>query len=106
VLYRDVEDTRACEPCTCEPRGATCTANVTLFSGSNCDGSHFSGIVSEEESCVSAGAAAIAAKTMTAEWIENDPGTACIPRGGSENPVGEVKPADPAVYCCKPLEDE
>lgn len=48
----------------------------------------------------------IAVKTMTAEWVENDPGMACTPRGGSEKPVGEMKPADPAVYCCKPLEDE
>ncbi|WP_129346806.1 hypothetical protein [Sorangium cellulosum] len=108
VLYRDVEDTRGCEPCTCEPQGATCTANITMFSGSNCDVDldRFSGVVSEEGACVSAGAAPLAAKTMTAEWIENDPGTGCIPRGGSEEPVGEVKPAEPAVYCCQPLEEE
>lgn len=99
LFYRDLEGKRECAPCQCsEPVGSQCVAAISAYQDPGCSdvpAPFFENIAGE--GCwwptMQWPLGAISAK-----WSVDAPGK-CEPSGGE--PVGEIKPVDPSVFCCK-----
>lgn len=100
VFYKKWEGTRECSPCACgEPKDGQCIAAFSAYQDPACGdmpAPFFKDIAGE--GCVFAMPWTLGA--ISAKWVINAPGK-CEPSGGE--PVGEVKPTDPRVFCCQPL---
>lgn len=91
TFYASAVDSRACSACACEPpTGVQCTAAVSTFGDTNCNG----GVMMESApaACSGAGIKAAMATGNTAT------GGSCAPSGGT--PVGTVSPSTPTTICC------
>ncbi|WP_437303047.1 hypothetical protein [Sorangium sp. So ce388] len=101
VFYRDFEDTRACTPCACTPKGeSSCSAFVSAYADATCTdlfASHSIGTIAGLCVDVMAG---VDLKSMSAAWTTNRPGM-CDASGGEL--FGEVTPSHPATFCCQAL---
>jgi len=101
VFYKKWEGTRECTPCACgEPVGSQCNAAFSAFQDPAC-GSIPTHIFKDvpEGSCVNGNGMPWMLSAISAKWNVNNPGK-CEPSGGEL--VGEVKPADPRVFCSQP----
>jgi len=103
TFYAGANDTRACTECVCDQvPGAGCSAWVSLFGDNLCNVPILStGLdsLSAMPACADISMQGATLGSMEAFWMENEPGT-CTPSGG--DPVGEVVPEDPKVFCCQP----
>ncbi|WP_437777419.1 hypothetical protein [Sorangium sp. So ce1097] len=101
TLFEDFDDTRGCTPCACGPvEGSTCSALVSAYQDSRCD--QLLGAVSVTlgaPKCVTGPGLRLA--SMSAQWIENDPGK-CSPSGGAA--IGGVVPKEQVFFCCQSAE--
>ncbi|MRG98531.1 hypothetical protein [Polyangium spumosum] len=59
-------------------------------------------LVSGMPGCVS-GFMPVGMEAIAAQWVSNEPGM-CAAMGGE--PIGEMHPINPSVYCCQPLPTE
>jgi hypothetical protein len=100
VFYSGVNDTRSCSPCTCTSEPGTCTALLSVYSGSTCDDTTLLGsaqLSSHMPVCFGfapgqLGSKSIGPATYTAG--------ACTPSGGE--PTGSMDATVPSTYCCVP----
>lgn len=102
LFYADIEGKRECASCQCgEPVGSQCVARFSAFQDPAC-GDVPSPFFKElaGDLCIPAMPWSLGA--ISAEMAVNLPGY-CEPSGGG--PVGEVKPIDPSVFCCQPLDN-
>lgn len=98
VFYEGVNDTRACEACTCNPlTSAACDAIVVLSSDATC-GTMVGSVMATTQvpGCVDLTGTALA--STEAYSLTQEPGT-CAQGGGSA--LGDIEPADPVTLCCK-----
>lgn len=102
LFYKRIEGKRECTECKCsDPVGTQCIATFSVFQDPTC------GNVPTPFFKEAAGGQCIIAMPWTlgafsAQWAVNEPGK-CEPIGGE--PVGEIKPVDPRLFCCQPLPD-
>lgn len=107
VYYEEAEGKAECSPCECgDPVGAQCTVSFSAYQDTTCSGAQmplFENVpaASGNGTCIDFGGMSVALESMSAQWSVNQPGQ-CLPKGGEL--VGEVKPAKPHMFCCKPLE--
>ena len=103
VFYGGVEGKRECPECACsEPVGSQCIAAISLFPDPSCGSvppPFFEN--AQGEQCYSANMP-LPLAAISAQWAINEPGK-CEPIGGE--PVGEIKPVDPRLFCCQPLDE-
>ncbi len=98
------DDTRGCTSCSCAgPNGASCSASVTLFTGSACTGS-FGGDGGSQISLVANGtcnANVVSAPTsfLSGELQSTVTQGSCSAGGGA--PTGSVTPLNQTAYCCQ-----
>jgi hypothetical protein len=99
VFYGGTEGEASCAECTCAARpGAGCRVAVSTYTDAGCAVLFAQANIwsTELEKCDD-GLPPADLSSMSASWLTNDPGS-CEPSGGE--PTGEVKPADPATFCC------
>jgi hypothetical protein len=95
LLFRDIDDQRGCQQCTCgDPRGLCNSALVRLWQ-SGC-GATTSGIISANGECAQQASNPTQYVTVT----PNEPTSFCTP--SSTNPVGQASGRDPVSVCCRP----
>lgn len=96
----EVDDTRACEPCSCSaPEGAACSALVSVYYDGACTTTLAAATASlEDPACVDLPASGVGLGSKKATWTVQQPGT-CASFGG---PVGGVAPSIPVTLCCEP----
>jgi len=96
IFYTSVSDTRDCTGCSCSSSsGATCAANVTLYSATNCTSQVASFAAG---SCANIANPVIGGKKVT---VTSQPsGGSCTKSGGQ--PTGMATPNGPTTYCCVP----
>jgi len=90
VFYTSTSDSRGCTNCTCNYNPGSCTANITVYTGSQCSGSTLA--ISTDNQCHTFAGYSSEAGTLT-----NTPGTC------PANPVsaqGTDTPAGPVTVCC------
>jgi hypothetical protein len=102
LFYKRMEGKRECTECTCsDPVGSQCIAAFSAYQDPACGDNplpFFKDVAGQI--CVPAMPWSLGA--ISAKWGINDPGK-CEPSGGE--PVGEIKPVDPRLFCCQPLPD-
>lgn len=103
VFYSGTDGQPACSPCECgEPVDAQCAVSFSAYQDATCAGVPmplFKDVPASTGSCVDFGALSLGLGSMEAKWLMNSPGS-CEPSGGEL--IGEVKGADPRVFCCQP----
>jgi hypothetical protein len=99
VFYRDLSDTRTCEPCTCTQTAlSTCEARVSTYEDTACGGPIATTTVGAEGACVDP-PGAMTLGSLSAEWLVNAPGS-CAPGGGAV--TGAATWAEVLTVCCLP----
>ena len=102
LFYKHVEGNRECTECACsEPVGSQCIAAFSAYQDPACTDvptPFFKDVAGQI--CVPAMPWPLGA--IAATMAINDPGK-CEPSGGQA--VGEVKPTDPRLFCCQPLDE-
>ncbi|MDC0743260.1 MULTISPECIES: hypothetical protein [Polyangium] len=102
VFYGGTEGKVECSACECgEPIGGQCAAAVSAYQNPVCGSLPnplFKDVPAAQGLCIDFAGMPLALGGMEAKWINNEPGT-CEPSGGQ--PVGEVRGADPRVFCCQ-----
>ncbi|WP_437279400.1 hypothetical protein WME90_02235 [Sorangium sp. So ce375] len=90
VFASSVVDDRGCTQCTCDTRGVSCSATMTLFRDADC--TRQNGTVPLDGACIEEipQAAAVSVKVTGAG--------SCQPRGGA--PTGEVQEGDDRITVC------
>jgi hypothetical protein len=102
VFYGGMEGTRECTECKCgEPVGSQCIATFSAYQDPMC-GNVPTPFFKEAIGGVCIEAMPFPLGAISAQWAVNVPGK-CDPIGGE--PVGEIKPSDPRLFCCQPLPD-
>lgn len=107
TIYQGTTGKVECSPCECgDPVGAQCTVSLSAYQDLTCTGAPmplFENVPAGNGNgtCIDFGGMSVALESMSANWSVNEPGQ-CLPKGGEL--VGEVKPVNPSVYCCQPLE--
>jgi hypothetical protein len=98
-LFQDVDDQRACAPCTCgAPQGGSCAMKLAAFSDEACGSKVGSAYASSNEGPVCFDVPdGTALRSKSAEQTFSAPGT-CAQSGGA--PTGQVVPAKPVTWCC------
>jgi hypothetical protein len=100
LLYSSFEDQRSCTPCACdEPTGSECLAWVSTYSDDSCTMPIGSNTLSTEGPYCMTNASGKDLVSMSASWLQNEPGT-CKPTGGDL--VGEIVLTQPVLFCCQP----
>jgi len=104
-FFSSLEDTRSCTPCECtETAPAQCEALFSSYQDQTCGQVLLSTVVDVGDAgCHPIMSASAELGSMDAEWVTNEPGT-CVANGGE--PVGEVVPIDPRIFCCQPSPGE
>jgi len=104
VFYRKWEGKRECTPCACgEPQNGQCMAAFSAYQDPACSdmpAPFFENVASA--GCIGT-MPSWTLGAISAKWVFNAPGT-CEPSGGE--PVGEIKPVDPRLFCCEPLPEK
>ena len=104
LFYKHMEGNRECSECKCsDPVGSQCIAAFSLFPDPSCGSvppPFFEN--AQGDSCHPPGGMPLPLAAMSAKWAVNDPGK-CEPSGGQA--VGEIKPTDPRLFCCQPLDE-
>jgi hypothetical protein len=102
-FYGSLEDTRDCTPCACtQTAPSQCSARVTGFQDVTCTvaAELFSTVADlGNTGCIPILSASAELGSMDAEWVTNEPGT-CATTGGE--PMGQIVPIDPRIFCCQP----
>jgi hypothetical protein len=102
-FYSSLEDTRNCTPCECtQTAPSQCIARVTAFQDETCTAAAelFSTLIAPGmPACNTFQIPSPELASMSAAWVTYEPGT-CKASGGE--PVGEVVPIDPRIFCCQP----
>jgi len=105
TIYKGTKGKVECSPCECgDPVGAQCAVSLSAYQDPTCTGAPmplFENVPAINSQCIDFGGMSVSLESMSAKWTVNEPGQ-CLPKGGEI--VGEVKPVDPSVYCCQPLE--
>lgn len=103
LFYKGMTGKRECTECTCsDPVGSQCIAAFSAYQDPACGDNplpFFKDVAGQI--CVPAMPWSLGA--ISAKWGINDPGK-CEPSGGE--PVGEIKPVDPRLFCCQPLPEK
>jgi hypothetical protein len=103
VFYGGMEGKRECSECKCsEPIGSQCIATFSAYQDPAC-GNVPTPFFKEAVGGVCNEAMPWSLGAISAKMAVNAPGK-CDPIGGE--PVGEVKPSDPRVFCCQPLPEK
>jgi len=102
VFYRGLDGSLGCTECTCgAPEDGDCAARITTYAELGCPQSKAlasADVAIDQPKCVDVQeAGALRSASLTIEV--STPGT-CPPAGGE--PIGEVEPADPSTFCCRP----
>jgi hypothetical protein len=99
LLYEGVNDTRACDPCNCDPpAGGTCSATIRLYSDLQVGICNNQVVSFQAGTCVNlAGNPNVAGRRATISAVS---GGTCQATGGS--PTGTAVPANPTTFCCIP----
>ncbi len=93
-LFRDLDDARGCEECTCTPPDGTCTG-ATLFVGTSAPAcTPGPGVAAD--GCVAGPGANVNALI----YSQGTPPTACEP--AIVVPTGDASGAEPVSFCCTP----
>jgi hypothetical protein len=92
LLYRDIDDRRGCEPCSCAPPSGPCQNGVVVLSSIDGCGFMMNDVVVGE--CQAVG--------TVVQSMHFDPGAPppCTP--GVVVPTGEAAGAEPVTFCCTP----
>jgi hypothetical protein len=101
VLYGNIEDTRACTACGCDPpTGATCQVKFRTFAEASCSAENAANDVyaSMSPACHDY-MPGVALAGKTAEVIDYTKGS-CAPTGGKLE--GDLMLADQRTICCRP----
>jgi hypothetical protein len=107
LFYRGTEGKPECSPCECgEAVGGSCSATLSVYQDSACAGQPmplFQNVPALPGLCIDFNGSSVPLGSMSAKWVQNEPGT-CEVKGGE--PVGQVKGVDPRVFCCQGLATE
>ncbi|HSN99625.1 MAG TPA: hypothetical protein VLS89_15125, partial [Candidatus Nanopelagicales bacterium] len=100
VFYQGADSSSmSCTPCGCDPpEGGACEAEVNAHPGDACAGDTTPatvGLIEPECQAIPAGADV---RSMSATWIQNQPGS-CTPTGSA--PLGDPSLIGPATFCCQ-----
>ncbi|WP_437610714.1 hypothetical protein WMF20_03645 [Sorangium sp. So ce834] len=99
TFWREVEDRRACTPCSCtETAPSTCEALVSTFEDGACDDLVAAAVVAGNGVCHDAEPGSTLG-SVRAEWRVNAPGS-CAPSG--RELVGELSLSKKVIACCLP----
>ncbi|WP_437781509.1 hypothetical protein [Sorangium sp. So ce1097] len=99
TFWREVEDSRACSPCSCtETAPSTCEALVSTFEDAACGDLIAAAAVAENGVCIDAEPGSTLG-SVRAEWRVNAPGS-CAPSG--RELVGELSLRKKVTACCLP----
>jgi hypothetical protein len=103
LFYKRIEGKRECTECKCgDPVDSQCIAAFSAYQDPLCGdmpAPFFKDVAGQI--CVPAMPWTLGA--ISAKWAVNEPGK-CDPLGGE--PVGEIKPVDPRLFCCQPLPEK
>ncbi len=102
VFYASYEGKAECSACQCgDPVGSQCVAAFSAYQDSACAGqpmSLFENVPANAGQCIDFAGVPNALGSMQAKWFMNNAGS-CEPSGGEL--IGEVKAADPRLFCCQ-----
>jgi hypothetical protein len=100
LFYGSFQDTRACNPCTCDaPAGSTCSAAISVYTDGACSALAYTTTATSAGPVCHDLPAGTALGSKAAAAPTYAPGT-CAPGGGE--PMGAATPAEPATFCCIP----
>ncbi len=103
LFYKGMEGKRECSECTCgEPVGSQCIATFSVYQDPLC-GMNPLPFFENAIGGVCVPAMPFSLGAISAKMAVNEPGK-CEPIGGE--PVGEIKPTDPRLFCCQPLPEK
>jgi len=100
VVFDTVDDSRECSPCACsDPKGADCSALVSVFTDGACGALLGSFPVSSamDNACTDLPPGSPLG-SKSAKLTVDKPGS-CAPSGGE--PSGILQPAGPVTFCCQ-----
>lgn len=104
VLYRSMENTLDCAPCSCgPPEGGECAVRVSTYWQRDCQTeSSFTTVTQEEPGCIESPSRMripyLGIKSLKAEWLVNQPAS-CLVSGGEQ--TGVYRPEGAQVLCCQ-----
>jgi hypothetical protein len=98
VLYRDVDESRSCSPCTCgAPTGNCSGAEISVEDPSG--GCLGTGTVLANGICTALPIHSSMGTFSLESWLPGGLQATCSPSGGA--PTGTVQPASPLTVCCR-----